>query len=195
MKKKIIAWILWIVGIGYIIFSILTGGLLIYVTEEMYGFTLKESSGAYFLSPYLPINFTEMKVPFIFCYLFNPTQKDFLLSKSSCSTEDELGERSCLGIGDKISSVELFSVIYITVDHQQYNLLSLSYPEQPQFVLREGGLALHLPEKIQNGDTVKIEGKIHFNDGEEINFSSVYYVKRHPADFHISLLIFDPPNA
>ena len=195
MRKKIIAWILWIVGIGYIIFSILTGGLLIYVTEETYGFTLKESSGAYFLSPYLPINFTEMKVPFIFCYLFNPTQKDFLLSKSSCSTEDELGERSCLGIGDKISSVELFSVNYITVDQQQYNLLSLSYPEQSQFVLREEGLALHLPEKIQNGDTVKIEGKIHFKDGEEINFGSVYTVKKYPADFQISLLVFNPPSA
>lgn len=151
MKKKIIAWILWIVGIGYIIFSILTGGLLIYVTEEMYGFTLKESSGAYFLSPYLPTNFTEMKVPFIFCYLFNPTQRDFLLSKSSCSAEDELGEKSCLGIGDKISSVELFSVNYITVDQQQYNLLSLSYPEQSQFVLHENWLHTAQTNLEQNG--------------------------------------------
>lgn len=51
-----------------------------------------------------------------------------------------MGEKSCLGIDDKISSVELFSVNYITVDQQQYNLLSLSYPEQSQFVLHENWL-------------------------------------------------------
>ena len=195
MKKKIIAWILWIVGIGYIIFSILTGGLFIAVKEDTYVFTLQESRGAYFLSPMLPIHLTQIKVPFVFWYLFKASPQNFRLSKFLCSTMDEFGEKSCLGIGDKISSVELFSVNYIMVDQQQYNLLSLSYPGQSQFVLHEKSLVLHLPEKIQNGDTVKIEGKIHFKDGEEINFSSLYTVKKYPADFQISLLMFNPPSA
>ena len=69
MKRKIIAWILWIVGIGYIIFYILTGGLFIAFKEDTYFFTLQESRGAYFLSPMLPIHLTQIKVPFVFWYL------------------------------------------------------------------------------------------------------------------------------
>lgn len=174
----------------YIVFSLLTWGPVIVISEESYSFIEKKIiEKNSFVSPVFTGDSYVLEIPFIIIFSWTKNNNKILrIDFLSSVTTDDITYKLKVNNNylDEIAGIEINFLEYHTKEGKIFNLLDGNNVKNNSEYMQ-----IDFSKKIASGDILRIAGICKLKNGSEINFNYEYSIKKIPLRMRISLRIFE----